>query len=137
MTELMRFPSAVRRDTQVEAWFAAPDVLRQLARPWFDRMRSCGQDVRELMHDGYPTACVGEAGFAYVGAFKAHVNVGFFQGAALPDPAGLLEGTGKRMRHVKVRFGQPVDEPALAALIQAAYRDMRTRLEAEARPSAP
>jgi hypothetical protein len=40
------------------------------------------------------------ASFDYVNVFKAHVNVGFFQGTALPDPAKLLEGTGKRIRHV-------------------------------------
>jgi hypothetical protein len=55
------------------------------------------------------------------------VNIGFYQGAALPDPAGLLEGSGKRMRHVKLRWGGKVDEAALAALIAAAYRDMKSR----------
>ncbi len=99
-----------------------------MAKPWFDRMRACGADVRELLHDGHPTACVGEAAFAYVNAFSTHVNVGFFHGAALDDSAGLLEGTGKRMRHVKVRFGQPVDSAALDELIVAAYRDIRLRL---------
>jgi hypothetical protein len=83
--------------------------------------------VRELLHDGHPVACVGEAAFAYVDAFAAHASVGFFQGAALPDPAGLLEGSGKRMRHVKLRWGQPVDEAVLSELISAAYRDMRQR----------
>jgi hypothetical protein len=91
-------------------------------------MRRCGDDVRELMHDGCPTACVDEAAFAYVGAYTAHVNVGFYFGALLDDPAGLLEGTGKRMRHVKLRPGQDVDEEALGKLIVAAYVDIRTRL---------
>lgn len=84
-------------------------------------MRNCGDDVRELLHDGHPTACVGEAAFGYVNAFTAHVNVGFFPGAHLADPARLLEGTGKNMRHVKLRPGAQIDEEALAALIQAAY----------------
>lgn len=127
----MRFPSAVRRDPRVEAWFAASDGLRWMARPWFDRMRACGVDVRELMHDGCPTACVGDAAFGYVGAFSAHVNVGFFHGASLADPAGLLEGSGKRMRHVKLRWGQPADDGALVELIAAAYRDIRLRLSAD------
>ncbi len=133
MELLMRFPSAVKRDADIDAWFAVPhDELRRMARPWFERMRGCGVDVRELMHDGCPTVCVGDAAFGYVNAFRAHVNVGFFQGASLIDPAGLLEGTGKRMRHVKLHWGQPVNEAALAALISAAYQDMRRRLtEAE------
>ena len=91
-------------------------------------MRQCGDDVRELMHDGCPTACVDEAAFAYVGAYKTHVNVGFFFGAMLPDSTGLLEGTGKRMRHVKLRPGQVVDSVALGDLIDAAYVDIRARL---------
>jgi len=118
----------MRRDPAVEAWFARGDALCGFARPWFERMRACGADVRELMHDGCPTACVDDAAFAYVGAFTAHVNVGFFQGASLKDPAGLLQGSGKRMRHVKLRWGEPVNETALHALILAAYQDMQLRV---------
>jgi hypothetical protein len=104
--------------------------MRRFAQPWFDRMRGCGPDVRELLHDGHPTACVGDAAFGYVNAFSAHVNVGFFHGAMLDDPAGLLEGTGKRMRHVKLRWAQQVNAAALSELIAAAYRDIRLRLGA-------
>lgn len=127
-SDLFRFPGALRRDPAVEAWFARGDALRGFALPWFERMRGCGDDIRELMHDGCPTACVEDAAFAYVGAFTAHVNVGFFQGASLKDPHGLLQGTGKRMRHVKLRWGEPVDEAALQALILTAYNDMQQRL---------
>ena len=124
----MRFASAVERDPGVEGWFAAPhDELRRMAQPWFEQMRACGDDVRELMNDGCPVACVDDAAFAYVAAFKAHVNVGFFQGASLDDRSGLLEGAGKRMRHVKLRWGDKVDTGALSALIAAAYRDMQRR----------
>ena len=131
MDRLLLLPTAMQRDPRVEAWFDADDnPLRRAARTWFDLMRSCGDDVRELIHDGQPTACVGDAAFAYVNAFTAHVNVGFFHGAALDDPAGLLEGSGKRMRHVKLRGGQPADAAALGALIATAYRDMRGRLAA-------
>jgi hypothetical protein len=86
--------------------------------------------VRELLHDGHPTACVADAAFAYVNAFKAHVNVGFFRGAELADPRGLLEGTGKYMRHVKLRPGGGVDAAALVELIECAYRDIKRRLQA-------
>ena len=94
-------------------------------------MRECGDDVRELMHDGCPVACVGDAPFGYVNVFTAHVNVGFFHGAALDDPAGLLEGSGKRMRHVKLRPGADRNLAALSALIDAAYADIESRLEAD------
>ncbi|MGI9168741.1 MAG: DUF1801 domain-containing protein [Caulobacteraceae bacterium] len=129
MEDLFRLPSAVRRDPEIEAWFAMPgDELRRVAQPWFQRMRGCGADVRELLCDGHPTACVGDAAFGYVKAFSAHVNVGFFHGATLEDPARLLEGFGKRMRHVKVRWRQPVNAAALNELIAAAYRDIQLRL---------
>jgi hypothetical protein len=131
VSPLFRFQNAVRRDCGVDAWFAMPDhELRRMVEPWFERLRGCGPDVRELLADGHPTACADDAAFAYVDAFSAHANVGFFFGAELDDPAGLLEGAGKRMRHVKLRWGEPVDAAALNDLIAAAYRDIRLRLVA-------
>src|SRR5436305_12596001 len=124
MSPLLQFPSSVKRDPTIEVWMHEhASELGSIAQRWFEIMRGCGPDVRELLHDGHPTACVGDAAFGYVNAFTAHVNVGFFHGNALDDPAGLLEGTGKRMRHVKLRWGTPVDTAALDALIEAAYRD--------------
>jgi hypothetical protein len=103
--------------------------LGAIANRWFQVMRKCGDEVRELFHDGCPVACLGDAPFAYVNVFTAHVNVGFFQGSALPDPARLLQGTGKYMRHVKVRPGAPVNAAALRELIDAAYADIKARVE--------
>ncbi len=132
MDRLLRFENAVERDPAVDAWFGKPgDELRRMAQPWFAQMRGCGADVREIMNDGHPNACVGDAPFGYVDAFSAHVNVGFFYGASLDDPAGLLEGSGKRMRHVKLHWGQPVNTAALSALIVAAYGDIRARLQSQ------
>lgn len=128
MDELLRFTGTVRRDPAVDAWFKSGDELRRMAKSWFEQMRGCGADVRETLNDGHPNACVGDAPFGYVAAFKAHVNVGFFYGMALDDPQGLLEGSGKRMRHVKLHWGKPVNEAALGALIAASYRDIRARL---------
>lgn len=105
--------------------------LGTIAQRWFEVMRGCGDDVRELLHDGHPTACVGDAAFAYVNAFKAHVNVGFFSGAEIADPEGLLEGTGKFMRHVKLRPKHEVGAKDLKKLIETAYADMKRRLKAE------
>ena len=127
--DLLRFNCTIRRDPRIDAWFSDfPDPLRLMTRVWFERMRNCGADVREVLHDGCPTACVGDAAFGYVNAFKTHASVGFFRGAALADPAGLLEGEGRRMRHVKLRPGAALDEQALTDLIAAAYGDIRKRL---------
>lgn len=128
MTRMMRFDGAVPRDPAVDARLRSyRDDLRAIATRWFDAMRACGDDVRELLHDGQPTACVGDAAFAYVDAFTAHVNVGFYLGAYLPDPAGLLAGTGRFMRHVSLRPGERVDDAALERLVRVACDDMRSR----------
>ena len=129
MDEIFRLNNTVRRDPQIERWFGGhADPHRLTVCDWFERMRNCGADVRELFHDGCPVACVGDAPFGYVNAFKAYASVGFFYGALLPDSAKLLEGTGKRMRHVKLRPGHEVNRTALDALILVAYRDLRQRL---------
>jgi hypothetical protein len=132
MSRLFRFPDAVRQDPAIEAWMREhPGELGAIAERWFEVMRECGDDVRELLHDGHPTACVGDAAFGYVNAFNAHVNVGFFLGAEIADPEGLLEGAGKFMRHVKLRPDRGVNDTALRKLIMAAYLDMKERLNAE------
>lgn len=132
-TRLFRFPDAAKRDPAVAAWMRAhPGELGAIAQRWFDVLRGCGDDVRELLHDGHPTACIGDAAFAYVDAFRDHVNVGFFRGAEIADPSHLLEGTGRFMRHVKLAPGRAIDEQALAALVATACADMRSRLAAEA-----
>ena len=132
MNGMLWFSGAVKRDPSIDVWLneQAPE-LGAIAHKWFVQMRECGDDVRELMHDGCPVACVGDAPFGYVNVFKAHVNVGFFFGAELEDPAGLLEGSGRRMRHVKVRPGTDLNVAGLSALIDAAYADIKSRLEVE------
>ena len=128
-TEILRFSGAVAHDPAIDVWMKAQSgELGSIARQWFDVMRGCGHEVRELMHDGCPVVCVEDAPFAYVNAFLSHVNVGFFHGAELPDPAGLLEGAGKHMRHVKLRHGAAANSAALRKLIDEAYSDIKARL---------
>ena len=56
----------------------------------------------------------------YISAHKAHANLGFAKGSSLPDPDGIIEGTGKNLRHVKVRSVAEAENPALQRLIVAA-----------------
>lgn len=129
MDPLLTFTGAVKRDERIDEWFEKkPAALSSLVRPWFERMRACGDDVLELMHDGMPTACVGEVPWACVNVFSAHANVGFFYGAELSDRAGWLEGSGKRMRHVKLKPGAQIDNAALGKLVDAAYADVHKRI---------
>lgn len=128
MDPILRFPGGKRRDPAIAGWFREhPGELGEIARRWFEVIRQCGDDVIELLHDGHPTACIGDAAFAYVNAFRSHVNVGFFRGAELDDPSRLLEGSGRFMRHVKLRPGAAIDDAALSRLIEAAYADMKRR----------
>lgn len=134
VTSFLTLDGAVSSEPKIDEWLdlQSPD-LATIARGWFSQMRGCGPDVTELLHDGHPTACVGDAAFAYVNVFKCHVNIGFFHGTSLPDPARILQGTGKFMRHVKARPGALPPEGPLNALIGAAYRDIKARLAAERR----
>ena len=128
--ELLRFNGTVEHDPAIDAWLDQHhDELGAIARTWFQVMRSCGDEVRELLHDGCPNACFGDTPFAYVNVFTAHVNVGFFQGASLPDPHRLLQGAGKFMRHVKLKPAVPTNTAVLTTLIKIAYADIKARVE--------
>ena len=132
MEERLRFNGATVHDPAVDDWFAARnDALASIAHAWFERMRDCAGDVLELVHDGCPVACIEDVPFAYVNAFTKHVNVGFYNGANLPDPSVVLQGSGKRMRHVKLRPGEQADEGALRSLISSAYEDARAFVHAQ------
>ena|SRR5579859_939842 len=127
---LLRFNGAQLRDPAIDAWLKKQNgELGAIANQWFEVMRNCGDEVRELFHDGCPTACLGDVPFAYVNVFGSHVNIGFFQGASLPDPAHLLEGAGKFMRHIKLKPGTPSNTATLTKLIHTAYQDIKSRVE--------
>ena len=129
-TEFLRFNGAVERAPAIDQWMKEhAGELGVIAQHWFGVMRKCGDEVRELLHDGCPVACLGDAPFGYVNVFTSHANVGFFQGAALPDPSRLLQGAGKFMRHVKLKPGTPTNAAALSSLIDAAYLDIKARVE--------
>ena len=129
-TELLRFNGAVEHAPAIDAWMREHSgELGAIAHRWFGVMRKCGDEVRELLHDGCPVACLGDVPFGYVNVFTSHVNVGFFRGAALPDPARLLQGTRKFMRHVKLRPGTVTNAAALSRLIDAAYADIKACVE--------
>jgi hypothetical protein len=126
----LRFNGALGRDPAIDGWMKEhAGELGALAQQWFEVMRKCGDEVRELLHDGCPVACMGDAPFGYVNVFTSHMNVGFFHGAALPDPARLLQGSGKSMRHVKLRPGEAANDAALGTLIELAYADIKARVE--------
>jgi hypothetical protein len=89
-TDLLRFNGAVERDPSIDSWMKGhAGELGAIAHEWFEVMRKCGNEVREVLHDGCPVACLGDAAFGYVNVFTAHVNVGFSRGATLADDRKL------------------------------------------------
>ena len=61
--------------------------------------------------------------YVYIMPFRSSVNLGFFQGASLIDPQGLLQGTGARLRHVKLRTVADTQQPGVRALVEEAYAE--------------
>ncbi|MEQ9405080.1 MAG: DUF1801 domain-containing protein [Cyclobacteriaceae bacterium] len=129
MDPLFKLASKHIQAMDLEPWLEQKsEVLRPIARKWFTSIMKCGNDIQEVFHDGCPVACIEDTPFAYVNTFKEHVNLGFFYGADLPDERDLLEGSGKRMRHVKLRPEETIDERALIQLIHFAYQDIKDKL---------
>lgn len=129
MPKLLRYTGNDLQDIQFSDWLSQkPDELQPIAQKWFSAIKRSGSEAQDIFHDNYPIVCVDQAPFAYVNAFTKHVNLGFFYGAYLPDPSGLLEGTGKHMRHIKLRPDTAIDEKEVLNLIALAYADILQRL---------
>lgn len=106
-------------------------ILTAAVLPIFDRLRII---IAQVDDQSVETASLKERAlyyglgrgkmtdaYAYIMGHRAHVNLGFFHGTDLPDPDGRLEGTGKRLRHVKVRSLEDADARSTRALIEAAF----------------
>ena len=92
-TELLRFNGAVERDPAIDAWMKTKEnagELGAIAHQWFDVMRKCGDEVRELLHDGCPVACLGDAPFAYVNVFTSHVKRGVLPSSSAAGSGALI-----------------------------------------------
>ena len=66
--------------------------------------------------------------YAYIGVQSAHVNLGFYHGTSLSDPAGLLEGTGKELRHLKLSNVSEVESTAVVALVREAISERKRHI---------
>lgn len=102
----------------------APEA-QDLARKLRELVRRILPVAGEKIHPGWGVADFyhGEPkgrGFLSIGPQKKYVNLYFMDGVDLPDPAGLLTGAGKRLRHVKIKTMDDLKNPALARLIKAA-----------------
>ena len=111
----------------VDGWLAeVDDPERDLAAAVLEFVRATLEDAEETVKWNQPCWVVAGANCLYVSAQDGYVNLGFYDGAALDDSAGLLEGTGKRMRHVKVRSADALADDALSELVAAAEAHARS-----------
>ena len=129
---ILSFSGAVKRDPAVQAWLdGQPEHLRALARPWFERMRACGDDVRELMHDGCPRYV--SATPASATSTRSRPTPTWGSSEAQPCQTRLVcwWEPGKLGRHVKLAPQGAVNAAALEAVITAAYRNIKASLRAD------
>jgi hypothetical protein len=110
----------------------AEPKMRDLARKVREFVRGVYPDLIERLDKGswvirYSMSEKMSDDVAYIAAHKAHLNIGLMRGSQLSNPAGLLEGTGKLLRHVKIKKEADLQErgEALRALLQAALEDHR------------
>jgi hypothetical protein len=89
-------------------------------------IREAAPDAVESIKWGQPVYEV-NGPFAYIKAYKNHVNFGLWRGAELTDPKGILEGTGSRMRHVELRSVADIDTAMLQAMVRTAVEMNRIK----------
>jgi hypothetical protein len=100
--------------------------LAGIARRLRALIRAVDKDAVETVRLGDNAATYGVGprkmsdGYAYIMPMRGYVNLGFYQGALLADPKRLLEGTGKGLRHVKIRSLAEANHPPVRALVVAA-----------------
>ncbi len=128
MSNVLRLKDSKQHDPRIDEWLARlSGDLGIIATEATRLIREIAVGGTEIFQDGSAVTCIDLAPFVYVSVLPDHVSLGFFQGAELPDPAGLLTGTGKVMRHIKLKVGGAIDAEAVVELIQSAYDDMSRR----------
>jgi hypothetical protein len=110
----------VPKPASVAAYVAGvDDAMRPLFKHVRAFVRKHAPELTERLFMDVPSYFLGDELRFYLADHSRHVNLGFTTGAHVPDPDGLLEGTGKNLRHVKVRSREDLS-PALARLLRRA-----------------
>lgn len=117
------------------------DLLQLAGEPVRPVMESARARILEIHPDACEVVRLGEKaasygcgprkmidGYAYIMPFRSWVNLGFFQGASLKDPQGLLEGTGAKLRHIKLRTVADTEQPGVRALVEEAHAERKAAL---------
>ena len=105
------------RSKNVDSWISEHDpALRQICEALRNIILDAGPELRESIKWSNPIYEKNGRVF-YLSATERYVNLGFFDGANLADPDGRIAGTGKKMRHVKVRALEDIDKVQFAAWV--------------------
>jgi hypothetical protein len=109
--------------SELDSWFAAaPPAQRAILAKLRALVKSSAPGVVEEIKWSRPCYSTTNGLFCYLQSTKNHVTLGFQKGALLDDPAGLLEGSGKELRHLKLQNLADIDERAARALLEQAAR---------------
>jgi hypothetical protein len=109
-------------DPRVDAWIRQqPKDLQAICRAARDLLDEGLPGARQDIKWGYPT-WVGSGNIAAIAAHSEHVNLQFYKGTSLADPGGVLEGTGKELRHAKLHAAKDLRTPQVRALVRSAWR---------------
>ena len=127
-TRRYRYRGTLRHDPAIDAYVqSVKSELGAIVARLVALVRSSVPGHDELRVHGMPQFCIGGEPFCYVVGYAKHVNLGFCEGAGLPDPDGLLEGTGKAMRHIKIRPGAEFPGRTLSRMVREAAKRVRVR----------
>jgi Domain of unknown function (DU1801) len=125
--------------------FRPPRALLGFLKPYDRAIRDLALDVRafvladmtpcyEYIYDAYNAVALGygptdryQDGVCHIAVYATHVNLGFNQGATLDDPKGLLQGTGKAVRHITITAASDLERPELRACLRCACTQARFR----------
>lgn len=108
--------------------------MRPIARRLREVIVDVDPDAVEVVRLGDRAATYGvgpkkmSEGYAYILPHNNWVNLGFYQGALLADPAGLMEGTGAKMRHIKMRSLEDAERTPVRRLVQTALAERKQSL---------
>ena len=112
----------------------ATDDLKPIAERLRALVLELDPDAHEVVRLGDKATTIGvgpkkmSEGYVYILPYKNWVNLGFYKGADLPDSSGILEGTGKKLRHIKMRTIADAERPAARSLIAAALAERKEAL---------
>jgi hypothetical protein len=130
-----RYRGTLRHDPAIDAYVQTVEgELGAIVARLVALVRSSVPGHDELRVHGFPQFCIQGEPFCYVVGYAKHVNLGFCDGAGLSDPEKLLEGSGKNMRHIKIRPGAKMPGKSLSRMVREAAARARARQAAGPAP---